>query len=168
MDNELKERWMRIGRQGVVTMLVLGALVMAVAPAGAEDLKWLGVHGAYYSQYEKCALGINARTDVGDSFSVGFLVDYVFQGDSRETWAASADLQWETPLPGHFLDGWVGGGVGVFRDDLRQPNRNADYQPFAAAFVGVGLGNHPIMPYVEMRFVSHEVFHGVLYAGVRF
>jgi hypothetical protein len=160
---------MRIGGRGVVKMLVLAALLMAGAPAGAaDDLKWLGVHGAYYSQYKQGAVGINARTDMGNAVSVGFLAEYIFQGDSRETWAAGTDLQWETPLPGRFLDGWVGAGVGVFRDDLRLPNRKADYQPFASAYFGVGLGNHPIMPYVEMRFVSHEVFHGVVYAGVRF
>jgi hypothetical protein len=112
---------MRIGGQAVLRMLVLAAVFAGGAhtPAAAEDLKWLGVHGAYYSQYENVALGINARQDLGNGVSAGFLVDYIFQGQSRETWAAGADLQWETHLPGRFLDGWVGGGMGIFRDDLR-------------------------------------------------
>jgi hypothetical protein len=78
------------------------------------------------------------------------------------------DAQWETPLPfaRRRLVGWGGVGGGVVRDEPR--DKKPDYSPFASAFVGVGLNNSPIMPYVEMRVMSNLVFHGVLYAGIRF
>jgi hypothetical protein len=164
---------MRISGHGVWMLVLSAVLVAGARRAQADviqdrDLQWLGVHGAYYSEYERCALGINARTDVGNKFSVGFLLDYVFQPDNRTTWVTSADLQWEHRLPRVRLDGWVGGGLGVLRDDFPGMNRPADYQPFAVFFVGAGLARHPIMPYVETRFMSHDTFHGVLYAGLRF
>jgi hypothetical protein len=59
--------------------LVVAALTLGGASAHADELKWLGVHGAYYTQYEQGAIGANARQDVGNSFSIGILVDYVFR-----------------------------------------------------------------------------------------
>jgi hypothetical protein len=160
---------MRISGHGVVRMLVAAAIMAAGAGgAHAESLKWLGVHGAYFSQYEDVSLGINARQDVGNDFSVGFIVDYIFRGDTRTTWVGGFDLQWEKELPRQHLAAWVGGGGGVFRDDLKQPNLKPDYQAFAVAFVGVGLDGHHVMPYAEFRLMTHEVVHGVVYAGLRF
>src|SRR5262245_6827954 len=150
---------------------LVGGLMMAalfgVGSAGAEELKWLGVHGAYYSQFEKGAVGINARQDVGNDVSVGFLTDYVFRA-TRTTWVFSADLQLEKSLLKEKLALWAGGGGGVLRDDQRGPNLKPQYELFAVGFVGAGADGKPIMPYVEMRFMSHQKFHGVLYAGIRF
>jgi hypothetical protein len=155
-------------------MLVLAAITVAGASrAQADDINgenvlWYGVHGSYYSQYERGALGIDARMDVGHDVSVGFLLDYVFQPNNRTTWVTDADLQWQHKLPGIRLDGWVGAGLGVVRDDFPGMNQEADYQPLAVFFVGTGLAKHPVMPYVEFRLMSNRVFHGVLQAGLRF
>jgi hypothetical protein len=164
---------MRISGHGV-RMLVLAAVMAAGARgAGAEDIQdenilWRGVQGAYYSEFENVALGVNARMDLGNSFSSGFLIDYVFQQDNRTTWVGSADLQWQHPLPGLKLDGWLGGGFGVVVDNLPGQNQKTQVEPFAVFFGGVGLAKRPVMPYVEMRFMTHETYHGVLYVGLRF
>jgi hypothetical protein len=159
---------MRISGHGI-RVLVLAAIAAAGAQsAPADELKWLGAHAAYYSQYDKVALGINARQDLGEQWSAGFLFDCVLRGHIGETWATSADLQWERSFARPRIATWIGGGGGVLRDDLRGPNQKAQYEPFAVGFVGVGLDGHPVMPYVEMRFMSHQVFHGVVYAGLRF
>jgi hypothetical protein len=158
---------MRTWERTVRGTLVVGALALCgAASAPADELKWLGVHGAYYTQYEQGAAGVNARQDIGQSFSVGLLVDYVFRTERHTTWVGGVDLQWETALPDHHFVGWGGVGGGVIRDDPR--DKKEDYSPFASAFVGVGLNNRPIMPYVELRIMSNRVFHGVVYAGLRF
>jgi hypothetical protein len=164
---------MRISGHGV-WMLVLAAIT-AVGAGNAQaddingrDVLWYGVHGSYYTQYERGALGIDSRMDLGSAFSAGFLLDYVFQSNDRTTWVTNADLQWQHPLPGLRLDGWVGAGLGVARDDFPGPNRHADYLPISVFFAGVGLAKHPVMPYAEWRFMSNRVFHGVVQVGVRF
>lgn len=157
---------MRISVRSVVGLAVFAAILSCAEQARADELKWLGVHGAYYTQYEQPAIGFTARQDVGDSWSVGFLVDYVIRTQRHTTWVAGADLQWETVLPERHLIGWVGAGGGVLRDD--PIDARADFSPFASGFVGIGLKGHPIMPYLEMRIMSNRVFHGVIYAGVRF
>jgi hypothetical protein len=151
----------------IVVALVVLAMVGAARDACA-DLEWLGVHGAYYSEYQKSAIGINARETLGNEWSVGFVSDYIFRGGERTTWAWTADLSYNVPIARERAKAWVGGGGGVQRDDQHGPNLKAQYDPVAVGFVGVGLNNKPIMPYVEMRFMSHQVFHGILYVGLRF
>src|SRR2546430_2138306 len=115
-----KERAMRTWERAMAGSLVAGALALCGAvSARADELKRLGFHAAYYTQYEQAAAGINARQDVGDSFSVGMLVDYVFRTEHHTTWVGGVDLQWETPLPDHHFVGWGGVGGGVIRDDPR-------------------------------------------------
>jgi hypothetical protein len=153
---------------GLMTMMVAFA---GEASAAFDDIKWLGVHGAYYSKYEKAAVGVTARQHLGEEMggelSTGFLLDYVFRSGGT-TWVTGADLQYERFLAQKRLSLWAGGGGGVVRDDRHGPNEEPQYELFAVGILGAGLGGKPIMPYVEMRFMSHQKFHGVLYAGIRF
>jgi hypothetical protein len=148
--------------------LLAGALLACGAGrAAADELQWLGVHAAYYSEFQKGALGFNARQDLGRSVSIGILVDYVFRS-RHSTWVGGLDLQYERPVLTRRAMAWAGIGAGAVRDDLRGDLFRPDYDPYAACHFGIGLNGRPVMPYVELRFMSHEVFHGVLYAGLRF
>jgi hypothetical protein len=138
----------------------------AGAREASADLLWFGVHGAYYSEFEKGALGLNAREDVGDSWSVGLLGDWVFRS-GRTTVAVNIDLQYEAPFLSPQFTGWVGAGGGVLLDDI-EGLPEADYEPLAVGFAGVGTRGKPVMPYAEVRFMAHHGFRTVFYLGVRF
>jgi hypothetical protein len=158
-----------------VRMGVIGGLMMVAfagdASAAVDDLKWLGAHVAYYTKYEKAAIGVNARQDLGTQMggeiSAGFLADYVFRSDGS-TWVLGADLSYERLVSRKRVAVWAGGGGGVVFDDRPGPNLKTQTELYALGILGAGLGGRPIMPYVEMRFMSHQKFHGVVYAGIRF
>src|SRR5687768_8386661 len=118
----------RTGVIGGVMMTTLLALAGA-ASAAPDDVKWLGVHGAYYSKYEKAAVGITARQysveELRGEFSVGFLLDYVFRSGGS-TWVTGADLQYERYVAHRRFSLWTGAGGGVVRDDRHGPNQEAE------------------------------------------
>jgi hypothetical protein len=147
-------------------LLAAVMLFAGLGQARADEFAWLGVHGAYYGEYEKWGVGMNARQDLGNHFSAGMLVDYVIRSN-HSTWAGNVDLQYERRVWRRAL-GWVGVGGGVIRDDLQGDESTPDWDPTAVGYVGLGLDGKPFMPYVEMRILSHGNFHGVFYAGFRF
>src|SRR4029079_5066446 len=120
-----------------------------------------------YSEYEKWGVGVNARQDIGNDFSVGSVIDYVFR-TNHSIWVGEADLQYEKPFAKQRLLGWVGVGAGVLRDDTQNDELPPEWDAIASGYVGVGLHGKPYMPYLEMRCLSHGNFHGLLYLGFRF
>ena len=151
-------------------MRVLGAaafLLMAAAMPAHAELGWFGVHGAYYDEFGKGAIGLNARETFGISpISVGLKGDYIFR-PRRTTWAFEVDLAYELPVGWKRGAVWAGGAAGILHDDIQGPTR-ADFDPLASAFVGVGLRRGPLMPYAEVRLTSHDSARWVLYLGLRF
>jgi len=89
---------MRIGGRGVVKMLVWPRCSWRARRPERRRAEMARRARRLYSQYEKGAWH-HARTDMGDAFSVGFSSTTSFQGDSRETWAASADLHGRRRYP---------------------------------------------------------------------
>lgn len=150
---------------GVFVVLVLLA---AASPARAGgDLTMFGGHAAYYDEYRKGALGLNARNSFGTSpLTVGFKADYLFR-PHNVTWVFEADLQYEFPWRQKRVLFWAGGGAGILRDDPDGPVR-VDVDPIVSGFVGVGRKVGPLLPYVEFRLTSHETARGVYYVGLRF
>jgi hypothetical protein len=161
-----EEHLMRVTGRWMVGLLVGAAVTAGGQRAAADSLEWFGVHGAYYSEFHKGAIGINARRDVGDSWAVGTLVDYVFR-PNRTTAVLNIDLRYTVRLVPRQLRGWVGAGGGVLLDDVAGPPK-AEWKPLAVVFAGVEWADKPLQPFVEMRFMTHDAFRGVFYAGVRF
>ena len=155
---------MRVAR-GFGGLLAASVFALGAPPASAE-LGWFGVHGAYYNEFEKGAIGLNARETFGASpITVGFKADYLFR-PRRTSWVFEVDLQYELAITERTLV-WAGGGGGVLHDDPNGPLR-ADFDPIASAFVGVGVRRGPLMPYAEVRLQSHETARWVCYLGLRF
>jgi hypothetical protein len=157
---------MRVAR-GVLP--VAAVLLMGTLPAPAEELGWLGVHAAYYNEYDKGAIGLNARETFGVSpWSVGLKGDYVFRSNLIN-WVVETDLQYEVPIETKKLklSAWAGAGAGLLHQDPYGPAQ-ATYDPIVTGFVGVGLPRGPLLPYIEVRLQSHEVARWVVYAGLRF
>jgi hypothetical protein len=153
--------------RGIGGVLVLAVLLTAAPPARAGEVTLFGGHAAYYDEYRKGAIGLNARSTFGTSpLSTGFKFDYLFR-PHRETWVFEADLQYDLPLSWKSGIVWVGGGGGILRDDPNGPVR-ADLDPLASAFVGVGYKQGPLLPYFEVRLTSHETARWVYYVGLRF
>jgi hypothetical protein len=148
--------------------LVAAAFVLVSAPlAPAVELQWFGVHAAYYDEFGKGALGINARAvEEFSPISVGFKADYIFRSN-RTSWAFEVDLQYELPIGWKTGTVWVGGGGGVLHDDIQGPLR-ADFYPRASMFAGVGLRRGPLLPYLEIRATSTDRSRLVAYLGLRF
>jgi hypothetical protein len=149
-----------------VTKWALALVLLLSASRAGADLQWLGVHGAYYDQYEKGAIGVNARESAGHLLSVGLKVDYIFR-PRRTTWAVDVDLQYDLPLGLKNPLIWVGGGAGVIHDDPQGPIGSDNY-PTATGFVGVGYQKGPWLPYFEVRATSQERSRLVLNLGLRF
>ena len=152
-------------------MRVLGAaafvfILAAAVPAHAE-LGSLGVHGAYYDEFDRGAIGLNARETFDYApISVGLKADYIFR-PRRTSWAFEVDLAYEPPLGWHRVPVWAGVAGGILHDDIQGSTR-ADFRPRASIFVGAGFRQGPVMPYAEVRLTSQESAHWVLYLGLRF
>jgi hypothetical protein len=147
--------------------LVAAAFVLVSAPAAQAELLWVGVHAAYYDEFGKGAIGVNAREgSVHSPLSVGFKADYLFRS-RRTSWAFEVDLQYDLPLGWKSGAVWVGAGGGVLHDDIQGPSR-ADFYPRASMFTGVGLRRGPLLPYVEIRATSQDRARLVAYLGLRF
>jgi hypothetical protein len=153
-------------------MRVLGAaafvLVLAAAVPARAELGWIGVHGAYYNEFDRAAIGMNAREVFGFSpVSVGFKGDYIFR-PGRTSWSFEADLAYDIPVDWKRVPVWAGVGGGVLHDDL-QGSKRATFEPLASAFVGAGVRQGPLLPYAEVRLTSsHDSARWILYLGLRF
>jgi hypothetical protein len=147
--------------------LVMAAMVLGAREVQAEPPTWIGVHGVYYGEFEKWGVGVNGRQELGGSFTAGVDVDYVIRSN-HSTWAGTIDLQYDKPLAKERVLGWVGVGGGVIRDDTQGDELPPEYDATAVLYVGAGLNGKPVMPFVEMRCMSHGNFHGVFYLGLRF
>jgi hypothetical protein len=146
--------------------LVVASWLVSAAPAQAVGLQWFGVHAAYYDEFGKGAIGINARSAEEFSLlSVGFKADYIFR-PRRTSWAFEVDLQYDIPLGWKSGAVWVGAGGGVLHDDMQGPLR-ADFYPRASMFTGVGLRRGPFLPYLEIRATSQDRARLVAYLGLR-
>jgi hypothetical protein len=154
---------MRVTR-GVVGVGIWAVLGL-VGRAEARGEERFGAHVAYYSEFERVAVGLSGRTFFSNSWSVGILGDYVLRPD-HSTWVFELDAQRDIDGLVPRIRFWAGIGGGVLVDDVS--GKAADVDPVGVLYLGAGYTRHPIVPYVELRFVSHEVFHGVLYVGVRF
>jgi hypothetical protein len=127
----------RVVSRAAGIIVLLAVLLAPAAPVCAGgDLTMFGAHAAYYDEFRKGAIGLNARTSFGTSpLTVGFKGDYLFR-PRRVTWVFEADVQYELELWSRGL-GWAGGGAGVLRDDIDGPLR-ADIDPIVSGFVGIG------------------------------
>jgi len=158
---------MRVPRRFVAGLIVVASWLAAAAPAQSVELQWFGVHTAYYDEFGKGAIGINARSaEEFSPVSVGFKADYIFRSN-RTSWAFEADLQYDLPLGWKRGLVWVGAGGGVLHDDIQGPLR-ADFYPRASMFTGVGLRRGPLLPYLEIRATSTNRSRLVAYLGLRF
>jgi hypothetical protein len=144
----------------------VAVMVLAFASEAAADLQWLGVHGSYYELYDRGAIGLNAREELGNHLSAGLRGDYIFR-NGTVTWAFDVDLQYDLPLNLKRPLFWVGGGGGIVHDD---PNvlKHADVRPTATGFVGAGYKTGPLLPYLELRLTSQENARLVVTMGLRF
>lgn len=152
-------------------MRVLGAafvLVLAAAVPARAELGWFGVHGAYYNEFDRMALGLNAREVFGFSpVSVGLKGDYIFR-PNRTSWSFEVDLAYEIPTSWKRVPVWVGAGGGVLHDDV-QGSKRADFEPLVSGFVGAGIRQGALLPYAEVRLTSsHDSARWIVYMGLRF
>jgi hypothetical protein len=152
----------------------MAAFVLAWAAVAAfgtrearADNQWVGVHAGYYTEYEDWALGVNGREDVGKGWSVGFLGDYLFRS-GRTTGVVNIDLQHEWALRQPRAYVWAGAGFGIVADDVHGSTIPINFDPLAVVHAGAGMHGKPVMPFVEVRLMSHDEFRGVLYIGVKF
>jgi len=162
---------MRVTGRCVVGTLVWAAMAtvgvsVAKADDASADIQWFGVHAGYYSEYQRLALGLNVRQDIGSSLTVGFSGDYVLQSGQRTTFAFYVDFQYDfLKLPHEII--WAGVGGGYLIDNIHGPVATR-VDPFASGYAGVGLNGKPYMPYFEVRIMDYDVPRTIVYLGFRF